>query len=196
MGILVIIIVTILQWLRIIIHHKSNFILNHFLLFVLHPFYRNPNIGLTTKAREGKGLKRCEPRMKPESHISWSRECRKMWRDKPPTLPNEFPLWELESQWIFESLEGDCKGQNSLDWKVCYIIGKYKLWPQKRLGVKLSIWLPIIKNRELPWFPYIQVMCHYCWKDLKKGYNFALNLTSIGGLHTKLWASKAARILI
>jgi hypothetical protein len=42
-----------------------------------------------------------------------------------PTLPNEFPLWELESQWTFESLEGDCKGQNSMDIRVSYIIGKF-----------------------------------------------------------------------
>jgi hypothetical protein len=30
----------------------------------------------------------------------------------------------------------------------------------------------------------------YHWKELNKGYNFASNLTSIEGLHTKLWASK------
>jgi hypothetical protein len=29
----------------------------------------------------------------------------------------------------------------------------------------------------------------YHWKAFNKGYNFALDLTSIGGLHTKLWAS-------
>jgi hypothetical protein len=29
-----------------------------------------------------------------------------------------------------------------------------------------------------------------------KGYNFALNITLIGGLHTKLWASKVTRVLI
>jgi hypothetical protein len=36
----------------------------------------------------------------------------------------------------------------------------------------------------------------YPWKALDKGYIFALNLTSIRGLHTKLWASKVAEILI
>jgi hypothetical protein len=34
----------------------------------------------------------------------------------------------------------------------------------------------------------------YHWKALDEGYNFALKLTSIRGLHTKLWASKVARI--
>jgi hypothetical protein len=36
----------------------------------------------------------------------------------------------------------------------------------------------------------------YCWKALDEGYNFAWNLTSIEGLHTKLWASKVARVPI
>jgi hypothetical protein len=34
----------------------------------------------------------------------------------------------------------------------------------------------------------------YCWKFLDKGYNFSLNLISIGGPQTKLWAPKVARI--
>jgi hypothetical protein len=45
-------------------------------------------------------------------------------KERTFTFPNELPFWELESQWTPESLEGDCKGQNSLDWKVLYIIGK------------------------------------------------------------------------
>jgi hypothetical protein len=35
----------------------------------------------------------------------------------------------------------------------------------------------------------------YHWKALDKGYNFASDFTSIGGLHTKLWASKVAKVL-
>ncbi len=34
----------------------------------------------------------------------------------------------------------------------------------------------------------------YHWKDFEKGYNFSSNLISIKGLHTKLWASKVARV--
>ncbi len=38
------------------------------------------------------------------------------------------------------------------------------------------------------------LMCKWCatyhWKNLNKGYNFASELTSIEGLHTKLWVSK------
>ncbi len=36
----------------------------------------------------------------------------------------------------------------------------------------------------------------YRWKDFDKGYNFFLNLTSIKGLHAKLWAPKVARVLV
>jgi hypothetical protein len=35
----------------------------------------------------------------------------------------------------------------------------------------------------------------YYWKALDKGYNFALNRTSIRGLLTKLWGSKVAGVL-
>jgi hypothetical protein len=36
----------------------------------------------------------------------------------------------------------------------------------------------------------------YLWKALDKGYNFSFNLTSIKGLHKKLWASKVVGVLI
>jgi hypothetical protein len=34
----------------------------------------------------------------------------------------------------------------------------------------------------------------YFWKALDKSYNFALDLISIGGLHTKLWGPKVMRV--
>jgi hypothetical protein len=34
----------------------------------------------------------------------------------------------------------------------------------------------------------------YCWKVFDKGYNFALDLISIRGLHTKLWCPKITRV--
>jgi len=41
------------------------------------------------------------------------------------TLLSELPLWELESRWTLESSESNFRGQNLLDWKVLYIIGKF-----------------------------------------------------------------------
>jgi len=56
----------------------------------------------------------------------------------------------------------------------------FDLWPLK------------IKNR--PDFLAWRWRATYRWKALDEGYNFALDLISIGGLHTKLWAPKIARI--
>jgi hypothetical protein len=44
------------------------------------------------------------------------------------------------------------------------------------------------------------VACRWCatcrWKDLDEGYNFALDLISIQGLHTKLWGPKVIGVPI
>jgi hypothetical protein len=74
---------------------------------------------------------------------------------------------------------------------------KHKLWLKERSRVKLAIWLSTTKSRELPWFPYVQVACNILLESLKKkGHTFALDLISIEGLHTKLWASKIAGVPI
>jgi hypothetical protein len=44
-------------------------------------------------------------------------------REWTHTFPSEFPFWELKSQWIPESSEGDYKGKNPLDWRIIDIIG-------------------------------------------------------------------------
>jgi hypothetical protein len=83
----------------------------------------NPNIRFRIKARAYKGagqeLAQKSYFMLPRS----VRECEGMNPHTPKWTPTlGVPLWELESQWILESLKGDCKGQNSLDWKVICII--------------------------------------------------------------------------
>jgi hypothetical protein len=47
------------------------------------------------------------------------------------TLPNELPLWELESQMDSKFLERDYRGQNLSAWIIIYIIGK--LWKHRCL---------------------------------------------------------------
>jgi hypothetical protein len=81
---------------------------------------RNPSLGLSTKVGAYKSAGQKWTR---ESYVMLPRmqESVKEWI---PTLPNELSLWELKSQWIFESLEGDHRGQNPLDWEIFYIIGK------------------------------------------------------------------------
>jgi hypothetical protein len=70
---------------------------------------------------------------------------------------------------------------------------KHKLCPKERSGVKLTIWPLTTKSRELTQFPCVKVPCNIPWKSLDKWYNFALNLISSRGLHTKLWGPKVAR---
>jgi hypothetical protein len=73
---------------------------------------------------------------------------------------------------------------------------KHKLWPKEEPGVKLAFDSQSQKITNLPDFLTCKWLATYHWKFLYKGYNFALDLTSIGGLHTKLWASKVARVPI
>jgi hypothetical protein len=44
-------------------------------------------------------------------------------REWTPTLPSELPLLELESWCTPKFSKGNCRSQNSLNWKVLYIIG-------------------------------------------------------------------------
>jgi hypothetical protein len=51
-----------------------------------------------------------------------------------------------------------------------------------------------LKVRNRPDFLMCKWRATYRWKALEKGYNFALDLISIGCLHTKLWGPKVVRI--
>jgi len=54
---------------------------------------------------------------------------------------------------------------------------KHKLWPKERLGVKVV---------NHPNFFVFRWCATYRWKAFDKGYNFALDLISFEGFHTKL----------
>jgi hypothetical protein len=51
-----------------------------------------------------------------------------------------------------------------------------------------------LKVRKRPDFLACRWRATYYWKAFNKGYNFALNLISIEGLHTKLWGPKVTRV--
>jgi hypothetical protein len=70
---------------------------------------RNLSLGLMTKAKACKG--------------AGQEKCERVWGWRL-TLPSELPFWELESQWTPEPLESDYRGQNTLHWRVLYIIKK------------------------------------------------------------------------
>jgi len=73
---------------------------------------------------------------------------------------------------------------------------KHKLWLKEGMGVKLSIDSRPLKIGNHPNFLACKWCATYHWKALDKDYKFSLDLTSIGGLHTKLWASKVTGVPI
>jgi hypothetical protein len=65
---------------------------------------------LTLGSQPNQGLTKVQAKSEArESHFMF-RECRRMWRFKPHTLPNELPLWELESWWTPKFLKSDFRG--------------------------------------------------------------------------------------
>jgi hypothetical protein len=70
-----------------------------------------------------RGLQGCGPR-EAGSHITYSRECKKVWGSEPShsQMNSHVGSWSLER--TPESSERNCRGQNSLPWRVLYIIGK------------------------------------------------------------------------
>jgi hypothetical protein len=100
---------------------------------------------------QGKGLRKCGPRVKPGSHISCSWECGRMWRNEPPhsQMSSHFASWSpnglpnfqkaitrVKIHWIeefFISLEalGTYLFKMGLHDPFGYL--KHKLWPKERL---------------------------------------------------------------
>jgi hypothetical protein len=76
---------------------------------------------------------------------------------------------------------------------------KHKLWSKERSGVKLSneqFDSQPLKVRNWPNFLTCRQRATYRWKALHEGYNFALDLISIKGLHVKLCALKVVGVLV
>jgi hypothetical protein len=74
---------------------------------------------------------------------------------------------------------------------------KHKLWPKKGLAVKLPTTKfdsQPLKVKNLLDFLACKWHAKYRWKALDEGYNFALDLISIGGLHTKLWPFEVTKV--
>ncbi len=167
---------------------------------VLHHFMCcNPSLGLATKARACKVAgQEGSPRVK------------KSVREWTLTLPKEFPFWEVESWLSPKCSESNCKGQNPMDWRVIYTIGKllkFRCLKWARI-THLDIWNMSygqkkglesnwqfdswpLKLRNWPDFLAFRWRATYHWKSFDEGYNFVLDLVSIGGLHTKLWAPQS-----
>jgi hypothetical protein len=142
----------------------------------------------------------------------------RMWenvREWAHTFPSGFTLWKLETQWTFKSSNSNLKVQNSLDWKLPYIIinilrlrclkcvcmihlstsntsyGQKKGWESKcqfdpsPLKIRNHLKLRACRRSVI-----------YHWRAFNNGYNFAIDLISIRGFHKKLLVSKVVEIII
>jgi hypothetical protein len=63
---------------------------------------------------------------------------------------------------------------------------KHKLWLKEGSESNCQFDYRSLKIKNRPDFFMCRWHATYYWKDFDKGYNFASNLTSIEGLHTKL----------
>jgi len=81
-----------------------------------------------------------------ESHFMLPR-IQESVREWTLTLQSKLPLWELEVWWTPQFLENDCKGQNPLNWKDLYIIGKLL----KRRCIKWACMTHYVKGTPLEW---------------------------------------------
>jgi hypothetical protein len=124
-----------------------------------------------------------------------------VWGNEPShsQVSSHFGSWNPDG--LLNFWKSDCKGQNPLDWRVHYIIRK--LLECRCLNTS-NISYGQKKGRESNWqfdsqplkvrnhldFLACKWRATYRWKAIDEGYNFALDLISIKGLHTKLWAPK------
>jgi hypothetical protein len=139
----------------------------------------------------------------------------RMWENEPSHSQVNSHVGNWRPRRTPEFSKRDYKGQNPSPWRVIYIIGKLLKFKCLKWAciAHLNIWntnyeqkndrksnwqfdsRPLkVKNR--PKF----LACKWCetnhWKGLNEGYNFALDLIAIGGLHTKLCALKVTRVQV
>jgi len=135
-----------------------------------------------------------------------------VWGNEP-SHPKGVPLWGVGVLVDSQIFRGRLQGSKLNGLKFFYINGKllehrYLKW--SRIA-HLDIWNTRYgqkKGRKSNWqfdsrplkvgnrpnLCACRWRATYSWKALDEGYNFALDLISIRGLHTKLWRPKVVRI--
>jgi hypothetical protein len=164
---------------------------------------RNPSLGLATKVRGCKVAGQ-------ERDLGVQR----VWGNEPSHSQVNSNVGSWNPKWTPEFLECDFKGHNPLPWRNLYIIGKLlkcKCLKWARI-THLDIWntsygqmkgwesnwqfdFQPLKVKNRPNFLTCEQCATYHWKALNEGYNFALDLITIGGLHIKLCTSKITGVL-
>jgi hypothetical protein len=170
---------------------------------------RNPSLGLATKAR---GCKVAGQVGDPGA-LHMLPGVQRVWGNEPSHSQVNSHVRSWSPERTPESLERDCRGQNSLPRRFIYIIEKLlkcrcRKWARM---AHLDIWNTSYgqkKGRESncqfdsrplkvanrPDLLGCRWRITYRWKALDKIYNFASDCTSIRGLLTKLWDSKVPEV--
>jgi hypothetical protein len=131
------------------------------------------------------------------------------WEDD--SLIPKMGTWE--SVGTLKTSKFNFNGQNTSHWGVLYIIGKlskcicwkwafmshldiYNTNYDKKKGRESNCQFDsrLLKFKNQPDPGVFRWSATHCWKALDKGYNFALNLITIGGLHRKLCALKVTGV--
>jgi hypothetical protein len=151
---------------------------------------------------------RWSPNGVPKLHRALSGVATPLWgKCEVATHTPENGTWE--SSRIPENSERNCRGQNTLHWGVLYIVEKVlkcrcPKWPHMSHLDICSTSYGQKKGRESNWqfdsrplkvgnwldSGACRWSATHCWKDLKKSYNFGLDLVPIRVWGEALWMSK------
>ncbi len=170
---------------------------------------------LALGSRPKQGVARLRAKKETWESLHMLPRVQRVWGNEPSHSQGNSHVGSSSPKWTPKFSECNCSGQNSLPWKVVYIVGKLL----KRRCLKwaciahMDIWNTSYGQKISPksnWqfdsrplkvgnrhdFLTCRQRATYHWKALDKKYNFASNLIVIKGLHTKLCAFKIIRIPI
>ncbi len=139
----------------------------------------------------------------------------RVWGNEPSHSQVNSHVGNWSPRWIPNFSKCDCKGQNPFPWRVIYIIGKLLKCKCLKWAhiMNLNIWNTSygqkkgrksnwqfdsqpLKVRNQPNFLACRWLATYYWKAFNEGYNFALDLIAIKGLHAKLCCPKVTGVPI
>jgi hypothetical protein len=174
----------------------------------------SPNVAtLTLGSRPRQGVTRLQAKRETWESLHMLLGVQRVWRNEPSHSEVNSHVGSWSPEWTLKSSERDCRGQNSLPQTILCVIKnllKCKCLKWARIA-HLDIWNTSygqkkgrksnwqfdsrpLKIRNQPNFLACRQRVTYRWKALNKGYNFSLDLITVGGLHKKLCAFKVAGV--
>jgi hypothetical protein len=167
---------------------------------------------LTLGSRPRQGVARLRAKKKTRESHHMLLGVQRMWGNEPLHSQMNSHVGSWSPKWISKSSKCNCRGQNPSVRRDFYIIAKllkHRCLKWARIA-HLDIWNTSYdqkKSRESNWqlnsrplkignrldFLACRWRATYFWKAFNEGYNFALYLIAIWGLHAKLCAPKSQK---